>query len=496
MKKGKDILNKILHPSLVVLITIPLAAFTGLIYIFAENKTRGASAYVFYILSAYSLVILLLKFFGNIGKTKRKFSETVLKKAENIPILKKYLTDSVFKGEVSLLRGAIFDIGYTVFRMVTGFIYSSVWFVSLSFYHLFLGLLRVYLIVCQKKRLAKDLFFEYNCYEKTAWLLFFLNIPMSGMTVLMVIKNSGFSYPGYVIYVSAMYTFYTVISSAINLAKYRKAGSPIISAAKVISFITALMSVLGLQTAMISAFSTNGDGYRRMMNAITGAVVFGAVIVVAVYMLIKAYRKKTEIKNSVGGKTMNRSESKYYHTACLMDEAFLLILEKKEFEYITIGEICAKAGVNRSTFYLHYEKLSDLLDESLRFVSNRFLEYFHAKDVGIVERIKTCTTDELFLATPQYLLPYLEFILEYKKLYRAALKNHTLFHLDHTYEKMFTYVFNPILDCFGVSESQRRFIMGFYINGLMAIVAEWLKTDCKESPQEIVEIIQKCVKRS
>lgn len=193
---------------------------------------------------------------------------------------------------------------------------------------------------------------------------------------------------------------------------------------------------------------------------------------------------------------MNRSESKYYHTACLMDEAFLLILEKKEFEYITVGEICAKAGVNRSTFYLHYEKLSDLLDESLRFVSNRFLEYFHAKDVGIVERIKTCTTGELFLATPQYLLPYLEFILEYKKLYRAALKNHTLFHLDHTYEKMFTYVFNPILDCFGVSESQRRFIMGFYINGLMAIVAEWLKTDCRESPQEIVEIIQKCVKRS
>lgn len=301
MKKVKDILNKILHPPVFVLITVPLAAFTGLIYIFAENLTSGAPAYVFYALSAYSLMILLLKFIGSVGKTKRKFSEIVLKKAENIPILKRYLTDSFFKGEVSLLRGAIFDIGYTVFRMVTGFIYSSAWFISLSFYHLFLGLLRVYLIVCQKKRLAKDLFFEYNCYEKTAWFLFLLNIPMSGMTVLMVIRNSGFSYPGYVIYVSAIYTFYTVISSAINLIKYRKAGSPIISAAKVISFITALMSVLGLQTAMISAFSTNGDGYRRMMNAITGAAVFGVVIVMAIYMMIKAYREKSEIKNSIGG---------------------------------------------------------------------------------------------------------------------------------------------------------------------------------------------------
>lgn len=194
---------------------------------------------------------------------------------------------------------------------------------------------------------------------------------------------------------------------------------------------------------------------------------------------------------------MNRFESKYYRTACLMDEAFLLILENKEFEYITVGEICAKAGVNRSTFYLHYEKLTDLLDESLGFVSNRFLEYFQAKDINNnVEWIKTCTTDELYLVTPQYLLPYLECILEYKKLYRAVLKNHTLFHLDRTYEKMLTSVFNPILDRFGVPESQKRFIMEFYINGLMAIVAEWLKTDCKESPQEIVEIIQKCVKRS
>ena len=52
---------------------------------------------------------------------------------------------------------------------------------------------------------------------------------------------------------------------------------------------------------------------------------------------------------------MNKSESKYYNTALLMDEALLLLLEKKDYDYITIKEICEKAGVNRSTFYLHYE---------------------------------------------------------------------------------------------------------------------------------------------
>ena len=58
---------------------------------------------------------------------------------------------------------------------------------------------------------------------------------------------------------------------------------------------------------------------------------------------------------------MNRSESKYFATAAKMDEAFLTLLEKKDFAYITVKEICAAAGVNRSTFYLHYETVLSLI---------------------------------------------------------------------------------------------------------------------------------------
>ena len=67
---------------------------------------------------------------------------------------------------------------------------------------------------------------------------------------------------------------------------------------------------------------------------------------------------------------MNKSESKYYNTACLMDQALLLLLEKKDFDYITVKEICEKAGVNRSTFYLHYETIDDLLMESIDYLLN------------------------------------------------------------------------------------------------------------------------------
>ena len=73
---------------------------------------------------------------------------------------------------------------------------------------------------------------------------------------------------------------------------------------------------------------------------------------------------------------MNKSESKYFHTALRMNEALISLLEKKDLEFITVKEICETAGVNRSTFYLHYETISDLMNETVEMVDKRFLSYF------------------------------------------------------------------------------------------------------------------------
>ena len=77
-----------------------------------------------------------------------------------------------------------------------------------------------------------------------------------------------------------------------NLVKYRKLGSPVLSAAKVLNYVSAMMSVLALQTAMISRFSTDGEEYRRIMNTITGIFVYATVVVIAVFMIINASIKR------------------------------------------------------------------------------------------------------------------------------------------------------------------------------------------------------------
>lgn len=286
--------QKLLHPSKWVLIFVPPLSFAALIFIFATQTTRSASAYMIYCMSAYSLTIWLAALPRLIKVMKTAImTSRFMRKVSSSKITGRYLNDLAFRGNVSIYQGMAVNAFYVVFRIVTGIRYASVWFISMAVYHLVLGGLWAYLVVCYRRR---DPELERRCYHTTAWLLFLLNIPMGGMIVLMVRTNSAFSYPGSIIYLSALYTFYTMVTSVLNLVKFRKLGSPILSAAKVLNFIAAMMSILGLQTAMISRFSENGESYRKMMNAITGGFVYGIVILIAVIMLLhsRKTRKKVE----------------------------------------------------------------------------------------------------------------------------------------------------------------------------------------------------------
>lgn len=94
---------------------------------------------------------------------------------------------------------------------------------------------------------------------------------------------------------------------------------------------------------------------------------------------------------------MNKSESKYFHTALRMNEALISLLEKKDLEFITVKEICETAGVNRSTFYLHYETISDLMNETVEMVDKRFLSYFSQRERDVLSEMNGADLKELVL---------------------------------------------------------------------------------------------------
>ena len=290
MKKASSVLQKLLHPPKWVLFLAPPVVFAVLSYIFLTGQNSSALAYPIYGVSAYCLTILILP----LPKWIQSVKVRVMQWISSTAFGSRYVNNLSFRGSVSLYQGMTVNFLYVVFRTVVGICYASVWFLSMAVYYLMLACLRLSLILSYHHRDCGD---ELRCYRRTAWLLFLLNLPMGGMILLMVLTNAGYSYPGYVIYLSAMYTFYTTVTSVINLIRFRKLGSPILSAAKVLNFIAALMSILGLQTAMIAQFSTEGDGYRKMMNAITGGVVWLSVILIAVYMLYRSRKLIDEVKS-------------------------------------------------------------------------------------------------------------------------------------------------------------------------------------------------------
>lgn len=186
--------------------------------------------------------------------------------------------------------------------------------------------------------------------------------------------------------------------------------------------------------------------------------------------------------------------TKYLKTAELMDGALLELLNEKDLDYITIKEICHRAGVSRSTFYLHYEGVADLLAESSQLLIDRLVGKFESSSErgSLVSRLKTCPEDELRLMVPAYLNPYLEFVRDNRRFFSAVVDHPDAFRLRSTYEQLEGNVFAPIFDRLLTPQKMRPYLMAFYLHGLMAIVARWIRGGCSEPVPYIAEIMQHC----
>ncbi len=190
---------------------------------------------------------------------------------------------------------------------------------------------------------------------------------------------------------------------------------------------------------------------------------------------------------------MNKSESKYFNTALRMDEALLALLEEKDLEYITVKEICHQAGVNRSTFYLHYETIADLVNETLERINQRFLSYFPRQEEEILGNLGSRERETLVLVTREYLLPYLRFIQDNKKVYRAAFRNPGSMQAHARYGELKQHILGPILERFEIPLAHRPYYIAYYVEGIAAIIKEWLRQDCGDAVEMIADIIESCV---
>lgn len=191
---------------------------------------------------------------------------------------------------------------------------------------------------------------------------------------------------------------------------------------------------------------------------------------------------------------MNKSESKYFNTALLMDRALIELLGEKNIEFISVKEICQKAGVNRSTFYLHYETIGDLLEETIKYIDKQFNDSFHNAPECFTRKIEEMPLNELLLINEIYLKPYLGFVYDNRAIYMAAINNPVTMKTDKRYLGLKKHILEPIMARFEIPEEVRSYWTAYYINGVWAIIQEWINSGCREPIEQLISIIENCVR--
>lgn len=287
MERLKRILYRILFPGRAVVFLSLTVLIGSMVYVFGFGHASDWTAYLLYAVSAYSLTIICARVF-------KLFQGGVRVRLYQNRYVHRYLTDIPFKLRVSLYLSLGFNLFYAAVNLGSGLYYRSVWFGTLAVYYILLSVMRFLLLRYVGQRgVGSRHSTEWNRYRVCGAILLPMNLALAGVIVLVLHENEGFEYPGTLIYAMALYTFCITITAAVNVVKYRKYDSPVLSGAKAVNLAAALVSMLALETAMLTRFDSgkNPENFSQMMVGFTGAIVCAIVGVMAVYMIVHATQR-------------------------------------------------------------------------------------------------------------------------------------------------------------------------------------------------------------
>lgn len=280
MLNWKHIGQKFINPPFSLFCFLSLLSAISLFLIFYYQLQEEILSNIIYVLSAYCLFIWILRMILMIQK-----EITNLKRYN---MFEQFLTDTEYKTKISLYLSLIINILYSVYEAVFGMLYHSIWFGTVACYYMILSSERFLLLkYIHKKNCPTTIL--YRKYRFCGILLMALNIVTCGMCILVICNGQTATYPGHMIYAVAGYCFYNLGFAIFNVVKTHKSTNPIYGASKILNLSTALFSMFTLQNAMIAKFGTDRE-FQRMMNVITGAVVFLILLSLSVYMISKGTR--------------------------------------------------------------------------------------------------------------------------------------------------------------------------------------------------------------
>lgn len=293
----KKLGKRLLFPPVWVLILLTLLTAVLLITVFIKGLEQTPVAYGVYALSFYTLCAVCLFCFFVLPKQIHSLKQKALKN----PFLSRYLSDAAFRTRSTMYLSLYINLLYVIIHLLSWHTNRSWWFVVLAGYYCILAFLWALLAgYTRSNPLGSNLLREWKRSKSCAFILLSINVFLSGAVLMILYRNRGFDYPGILIYIMALYSFYTTIHAIIDIVKYRRMESPIMSTAKTVSLSAALVSMLNLETAMFAQFGKEMSAQsQRLFIILTGAGVSIAIITLSSLLIVKASK---EIRRNQYGK--------------------------------------------------------------------------------------------------------------------------------------------------------------------------------------------------
>ena len=182
---------------------------------------------------------------------------------------------------------------------------------------------------------------------------------------------------------------------------------------------------------------------------------------------------------------MNRSNNeRYQETQRQLMQAFARLLERKELPQISVSELCRECGIHRSSSYLHFQDVYDLMEQFESYLTSYYFKIFsepQSEDSSAGYDIGGS------------FLSLFRFIEEHKRFYRSYwFQSKDLKILDIVIPEEKTWMLRRAAEQADfLDETELQYHQLFFKSGLAAIIGFWLSRDCPESPEALLQVLEK-----
>lgn len=290
----KKIGKALLFPHIAILILLLPPALSLMIYGMVVLGSEHPLTIVSYVLAFYTLTIWCVRV-PSIIRYWKNF------RAEN-KYAKRWLSDVQLRMKVTLTGNVLWNDAYAALQLGLGIYHKSAWFYSLAAYYFSLAIMRFFLMQhTVRHKPGEKMRQELGHYRACGWIFLLLNLALSGMMLYMIKEDPTTKHHEITSIAMAAYTFTSLTMAIVNVVRYRKYHSPVFSASKAISLAAACVSMLTLESTMLTTFSDQAMTIQSqtLFLAISGGGVSAFIVAMAIYMIVKANGqiKSLEIKH-------------------------------------------------------------------------------------------------------------------------------------------------------------------------------------------------------